>query len=67
MDEQWPVTKSIDGCFHLLVACSQSLFTAVWTSDSGDANLSLFQSSSGELGSAIASIFDGMCGEFTFS
>ena len=29
--KQWPVTKSIDGYFHLLVACSQSSFTSVWT------------------------------------
>ena len=36
-------------------------------SDSGVANLSLFQFSSGELGSAVASIFDGMCEEFTGS
>ena len=36
-------------------------------SDSGVTNLSLFHCSSGELDSAIASIFDGMYGEFTFS
>ena len=55
LDEQRPVTKLFDGCFHLLAAGSQSRLTSVWTS-LASGNISCWWT---QFVNCI--VFDGMC------